>query len=204
MKMSENKEKIVFVLIIFLIAISIFYRKIKNDDTNIEKIERNQVESVEKESLEKEEVVEDILIHLSGQVKNPGIVQLKTGDRLIDAVEIVGGLLEDADLSGVNLAQKLVDEEKIHIPKLGEESENSKVVGSDRDINKSLDEKGKINISTCDKSQLLSLPGVGEKTAEKILEYRDMNGFKDIEDLKNVSGIGDKKFDAIKEFIIVK
>ncbi|WP_236914677.1 helix-hairpin-helix domain-containing protein [Clostridium sp. Cult2] len=148
------------------------------------------------------ETIEDnqyIMVHISGEVYNPGIIELKLGSRVIDAVNLAGGLKKDADSDRINLARKLSDEEKIHIPKIGEED----IPIETTNLNHT-DNKGKININNCTKEELMSLPGIGEVLAGKILEYREQHLFKTIEDIMNVSGIGDKKFDSIKELITTK
>lgn len=141
---------------------------------------------------------EEIVVHISGQVHNPGIVKLEPGARVIDAVNAAGGLKKDADLDKINLARKLQDEEKIYIPKIGE------------DISESISYfqnpaggSNKININTCTKEELMSLPGIGDVLADRIIQYREKTPFKKIEDLMNVSGIGEKKFESIKDMIIV-
>ncbi len=143
-----------------------------------------------------------ILVHIAGQVNSPGLLKLKEGDRVYDAIELAGGLKNEADLGRINLARKLADEEKIYIPKLGEELEETTndyvKVSDDGGIN------SKIDINTASKEELMTLPGIGDKTADKIINYRLENKFKKVEDIKNVSGIGDKKFEQIEALIIVK
>jgi competence protein ComEA len=140
------------------------------------------------------------MVHISGQVYYPGLVELKSGSRVKDAVDLAGGLKKEADIDRINLAKKLVDEEKIYVPKKGEEVDIEISSISD---NLTSDSNSKININTCSKEELMQLSGIGEVTATKIIEYRSTNQFKTIEDIMNVSGIGAKKFEAIKDFIIV-
>lgn len=138
-----------------------------------------------------------IYVHVCGRVKNPGLVELDVESRVIDAVNKAGGLYDDADIDNINLAKKVSDEERVYIPAIGEIIESSEGSISTENNN------SKININTADKSLLQTLPGVGEKTAEKIIKYRETNSFKEIDDLKSVSGIGDKKFDELKDYITV-
>lgn len=145
-----------------------------------------------------------IMVHICGQVNNPGIIELESGSRVIDAVNLAGGLKKTADSDRINLARKLLDEEKVYIPEIGEEElpiEDFGLNQSNKDNNSS---GGKININLSSKEELMTLSGIGEVTAQKILDYREENLFKTLDDIKNVSGIGDKKFEAIKEFITVK
>jgi len=153
--------------------------------------------------LEDESEPEDngiIMVHISGQVHNPGLVELPYGSRVIDAVNLAGGLKKDADLDKMNLAKKLTDEEKIYIPKIGEEE----IPIGDFIDGQNNDSNSKININICSKEELMSLPGIGEVLAGRILEYREQNPFKTIDDIKNVSGIGEKKFESIKELITTR
>lgn len=148
----------------------------------------------------------EITVYISGAVNNPGIVTLNSGERLATVVDKVGGTTEKADLNKVNLAIKIEDEMHYIIPEIGEEinytSENIKddIVSKDTTNN-----SAKININTATIEELDTLPGVGEATANKILNHRKENGnFKSIEEIKNVNGIGDKKFENIRELISVE
>lgn len=150
--------------------------------------------AIERASEEKEE----IMVHISGAVNKPGILRLDSNKRVVDALDLAGGARDDADLDKINLAAKLHDEEKIYIPKIGEVQSNiSSLVSSPSSSASS----SKININSADLNELTKIPGVGEKTAQKILDYRANNSFSSIEDIKNVPGIGDKKFESMKDYI---
>jgi len=150
--------------------------------------------AIERASDEKEE----IMVHISGAVNKPGILRLDSNKRVVDALDLAGGARDDADLDKINLAAKLHDEEKIYIPKIGEVQSNiSSLVSSPSSSASS----SKININSADLNELTKIPGVGEKTAQKILDYRANNSFSSIEDIKNVPGIGDKKFESMKDYI---
>lgn len=161
-------------------------------------------EEKEDEIIFEEDEKLEIMVHISGEVYKPGIIILESGKRLIDATELAGGLKKDADLDRINLAKKLSDEEKIYIPKVGEEVDLEISTESMESSSGGRDESGKININTCSKEDLMSLPGIGEVIAGRIIDYRESNQFKSIDDIKSVSGIGDKKFEGIQELIIVK
>ena len=134
-----------------------------------------------------------MMVHITGAVKQPGVVSLNQGARLIEAIELVGGVTETADLDSLNLARKLQDEEKIHIPAIGEVSQSS-LTG----------ENTKVNINTASLEELKSLPGVGDVIAQGIIDYRQKNGgFKQLEELKNVTRIGDKIYEGLSELITV-
>ncbi|WP_277250763.1 helix-hairpin-helix domain-containing protein [Peptoniphilus vaginalis] len=150
--------------------------------------------AIERASDEKEE----IMVHISGAVNKPGILRLDSNKRVVDALDLAGGARDDADLDKINLAAKLHDEEKIYIPKVGEVQSNISSLASSPSSSAS---SSKININSADLSELTKIPGVGEKTAQKILDYRANNSFSSIEDIKNVPGIGDKKFESMKDYI---
>lgn len=164
---------------------------------------------------EEPSVIEDIgviVIHVSGSVKTEGIVKLEEGSRIIDAIEASGGLLEDADLTNVNLAYVLEDGQKLYIPSINDETiENSISTGNGDNIisgsssSSSSSSGGKVNINTATQQELQTLPGIGAATALKIIEYRESNGkFSSVEDIKNVNGIGDAKYEGIKDYICIK
>jgi competence protein ComEA len=156
-----------------------------------------------------QEEPKNIMVYVTGAVKNPGVYTLEEGQRVKDAIEAAGGSIPEADLLRLNLAQKLRDEDKLYVPRVGEFPEGQEqgggdtgMVGATVGINASSDDK--ININTADLAELDTLPGIGPTTAQKIIDYRTQNGpFKAIEEIKNVSGIGDKKFEEIKDKIKV-
>jgi competence protein ComEA len=155
-----------------------------------------------------QEQTKKMVVYVTGAVKNPGVYTLEDGMRVKDAIDLAGGILPEADLLRLNLAKKLHDEDKLYVPKIGEVSseqpgQESLIVadGTGGIISYS---DGKININTASLSELDTLPGIGPTTAQKIIDYRTQNGpFKSIEDIKNVSGIGEKKFEQIKDKIKV-
>lgn len=140
---------------------------------------------------------DDVMVDIKGEVKDPGVYALKSTQRIVDAIQVAGGFLSEADQKQVNLAQKLTDEMVIYIPKVGEEG-----VSSLPPLNDGND--GKINLNQATVEQLETLPGIGPSKAEDILSYREEVGsFKAIEDLKEVSGIGEKTFEKLKDLISV-
>ena len=230
----NNKGKIITFAIIILISIGGLLCKgylsdevyVLNEEENTSKNTEDTINkndgaenssfsnSNEANKSEKDVGVKEITVYISGQVVKEGVVTLSSDKRLADAVEKLGGLTKNADTNNINLAMKLEDEKHYIIPKEGEVIQNnsdSTQVTSNKDNNSSnnatqSDSQGsKININTADLKQLDNIPGVGEATANKILSYRDENGeFKSIEEIKNVNGIGDKKFENMKELICVK
>lgn len=140
---------------------------------------------------------QELYVHISGAVKNPGLYKMTPGSRIADAIDEAGGSLPDANLDAINLARKLNDEDKIYLPTVDEE-----VPSEINSTTSSPSSSGSlININSADKSTLTNIPGVGDKTADKIIDYREKTQFKSIEDIKNVDGIGDKKFENMKDFI---
>ena len=199
-----KKEQIVIlivVLIVFLLTgYKLFLKNLFNkQDKTLGLVNQDiisQDEYIDTTDIEEETI---IMVHISGQVYNPGLVELKSGSRVKDAVDLAGGLKKEADIDRINLAKKLVDEEKIYVPKRGEEIDLEISLNSESLTSNS---NSKININTC--SKLMELPGIGEITASKIIDYRSANQFKSIEDIMNVSGIGTKKYEDLKDYIIVK
>lgn len=167
-------------------------------------IENNSKDIIINTSSEDEVVKEQetVTVFLSGEIKNKKVVTLPLGSRLEEAVKECGGLTEFADINRINLALKLEDEGHYIMPKIGEEIQINDAL-SQNQID-SPTKNGKVNLNTADISNLITLDGVGEKTAQKIIDYRQSNGkFNKIEDLKNISGIGDKKFNAIKDKVTI-
>lgn len=208
-----KKRKIFFFIMIIIICVGAMIIKDKMNSDLHEGVyvlsEENNNMDLKDNNIKKEEEVENIstkevTVYVSGAINNPGIVTLNQGDRLSDAVDKLGGMTEDADFNQVNLAIKVEDEKHYIIPKIGEKIE----IPSEEKQESSLENKEnatKININSATIEELDTLPGVGEATANKILNYRSENGnFNSIEEIKNVNGIGDKKYEEIKDLISVK
>lgn len=154
-----------------------------------------------------------IVIHITGAVQKTGILILQKGARIADAIDASGGPTESADLDEVNLAYVLQDGQKVYIPSKGNKAklEGKAYITSESGNNvivQEVNEKGgnkKVNINTATQSELENLPGVGEAIASRIIEYRQQNGkFSKVEDLQNVKGIGDAKFNNMKEYVMVQ
>lgn len=142
-----------------------------------------------------------IFVDIKGAVKNPGVYQMKVGDRVKDALEAAGGLTAEADSQKVNLAKRLEDQMVIVVPKVGEEAEEISAGVTSKEEAK----EGKVNINTATVEELKTLKGVGDKKAEAIIEYRKKNGsFKTKEDLMKVRGIGKKLFESFEERIVTQ
>ena len=209
----SKKQKIILIFLGIVAIIGIAYysyvsskeENLNVSDTNELQVE-NQSNEIDEEEAENKE--SKIKVHISGAVKNEGVYELEEDARIIDAIEKAGGTLEIADMKNVNLASKLEDGMKIYIPKQGEEvTSSNQEVGENIALGNTSKEsaKGKININKASKEELDTLPGIGESTAEKIINYRkEHKSFKSIEELKEVKGIGDAKFEEIKDLVDIK
>lgn len=206
---KDIKQKLIIAISVLLIVIGIVYNFLKQNSENEISYENIIVQDIEN-IVSDEEVVEEkeyIKIHITGQVRTSGIIELEYGSRISDAIEKAGGLTEFASLKNVNLAYKLEDGQKLYIPTTEEDVESVLMENGENIIKETnVSEKSKvININKANEVQLEEIPGVGPSMASKIVNYRNENGeFKSIEDLKNISGIGEKKFETMREYICVK
>ena len=145
----------------------------------------------------------EIVVYVAGAVNRPGIVQLAEGARAKDAVDACGGFLPTADTNGVNLAQKLKDGMQVTVPEKSPQGTAAQGAagGAQAGAAKSLPE-GMVNINTADEKELDKLPGIGPAMAKRIVEYRTENGaFQSPEEIKRVKGIGDAKYEKMKDKI---
>ena len=196
-------KKIEIIGIILLIFGIIYIIKIKIDESNNMDLmlETNTNEIIASSNNEEKTIIK---VHIDGQIKNRGVVELEEGSRLVDAIEKSGGLTEEADTSNINLADILQDGEKVYIYSKQEVKELKSIGKLNEEIDNTTKKDNKININTATQAELEEITGIGPSLAQKIIEYRESNGkFKDIEELKNVSGIGDKKFESMKSQITI-
>jgi len=190
-----KKEWIIAIIVSFAIGFTLGYHT-RYRGVNTENKEEISIETENK-----------IYVHVVGEVKNPGVYEMSLGDRVFHAIDKAGGATEDADLTSINLAEKLKDGEKIIV--YSKEMLNSNVDVSEKTASENQkmyfkSQSNLININTASKEELETLPGIGEVLSQRIIDYRRTNGyFKSIEEIKEVSGIGEKKFEAIKDLITV-
>ncbi|MCX7950703.1 MAG: helix-hairpin-helix domain-containing protein [Clostridiales bacterium] len=188
----NRKEKVgllVFAAIVLLIASLKYYN-------NIERGEDININNQQKEVITNNKFIE---VYICGEVNKPGVYKMVDGDRVNDLIKAAGGFTNKADLESVNLAIKLKDEDYIKIPSKIILENTSEVL-----TNTQTNKQGKININTAGIEELKTLPRIGDSIAKRIIDYRNKNGrFKRIEDIKNVSGIGEKMFENIKDLICV-
>jgi len=206
----SNQEKITIILLLIVVIIGggiVLYKNINTEDN----FTINNTSDISENSPAIQKEVPPLIIHITGAVKNPGVYQLKSTDRIVDAVKIAGGETEEANLDLINLAALIKDGQKIIVP--------SKIYNENgEETNKNIDNNvevmyssslgsvsGKININTVNATMLQTLPGIGPVLSERIIEYRNQNGlFGVIDDVKDVSGIAEKKFEGIKDLICVQ
>lgn len=173
------------------------FRLEDNIDNNPDELMYSEQSDVE--SPIKVEISTDVFIDVKGAVLKPNVYKLQKGNRVLDAISIAGGFAEDADQTKINLAARVQDEMVIYVPKVGEDA------NIDGNINTFNEEDGKVNINTANEDELLSLSGIGPAKAASIIAYRQENGrFQKVEDLVNVSGIGEKSLEKILDQITVR
>ena len=205
--MKKFKKTFILILITIIVIGIAIYQKISSSE--YEEIESDDLTALNYNNIE--ELPEEksyIILHITGEILNPGIVKIEEGARVSDVIEAAGGLTPDADLNRINLAYIVADGQKIYIPSIYDEEQEVYITN---DIGKNIIDESfsiktsdKVNINTATLTELEMLTGIGPSTALKIIEYRKTNGsFKSIEEIKNVPGIGESKFNAIKDEICV-
>ncbi|OIS67462.1 competence protein ComE [Bacillus subtilis] len=183
-------------------AIMIFLASGRNKEPVKQAVPTETVNTEVKQEAGKDESSEAIVIDIKGAVQHPGVYEMRTGDRVSQAIEKAGGTNEQADEVQVNLAEILQDGTVVYIPEKGEETAVQQGAGG---AVQSGGGKGMVNINTATLEQLQGISGVGPSKAEAIIAYREENGrFQTIEDITKVSGIGEKSFEKIKSSISVK
>lgn len=193
----KNKSHIALFLVIILLFISfIIFNQRKQDNQTIKDMDLDfEIADESNSDKMKNEVPDVVIVDVKGEIKQPGIYEVKSDMRVNDVINLAGGLNKNADENQLNLAAKVADEMIIQVPSVNNEENdlNNSQTASNPD-------KIKLNQATVD--ELITLTGIGPSKAEAILTYRDEVGmFKDVDDLLNVSGIGEKTLDAIRDEI---
>lgn len=207
---TRTQKSIIAVIVLMLVIISgtIYIRQEKATEIGLGEVaEIKETAAPAPTEVQAEIKPAEISVYICGCVNSPGVVKVKEGTRLDEAVELVGGAKEEADLNAVNLAYRLIDEDMIYIPKKGEKLQGtSKTIHGVNTVKNITENKpGKVNINTAGEKELDTLDGVGPATAKAIMQYRDQKGpFKSIEDIKKVKGIGETKFNNMKDSITVE
>lgn len=197
-----KKEKIIgsiAILVIFIIFITVNYfsnrsPKYKEEDIFIEKQEVKDTDKYEEKKKGR------LTVEIKGEVKKPDVYIMTEGSIIKDLIIEAGGITEKAELSKINQARKLKDGDCISIY-----SKDDSALSTFSNGSQSISNDGMINVNTATKDELMKVPGIGEVTATKIIEFREKNGnFKSLEDLKKVGRIGDKTLEKFKEKLEVR
>lgn len=202
----------IFIVIILIICTTVGYYISKPASYSADFVEVYDKNSTENKSVAtagdnstedaaaSKEAVENIVVHIEGAVNNPNTYDLKNGSRIRDLILAAGGYKENADKTTINPAEKLKDGEFIYVYSINEPKKNIKTT-STKGINEEAEKESKLDLNSATKEQLDAIDGIGEKTAAKIIEYRDKHGnYKSIEELKNIGArIGDKTIEKLKE-----
>ena len=203
MKNFDKKLLIIFISILIIICVSIYFFT-KDEDTNI--LLSNELYTVANTDNTNEDL-ETIMVHIDGEVVTPGIISLKAGSRIADAIQACGGTTDISDISKINLAYELKDGQKVYIPSIYDVEDVEYIqndAGNNVIIPDASSSSALVNINSATQAELETLPGIGPSTAAKIIDYRNKNGdFKNIEDIMDVSGIGESKFNNIKDYICI-
>lgn len=219
--LEKYKKIIIIVLIVLFILIGLIVNLFSKSKEEIE--DTLDIEKIEEKVEEKNQEEKKVKVDIKGFIKNPGVYELSSENRVLDVIEKAGGLLENANTEYLNLSKKVLDEMVIiiysndEINQLKETDERNiklendayidktSVVNNTSSNNNSTFEKATpsiVSINTGTKDELMTLNGIGEAKAKLIIEYRESNGgFKSIEEIKNIKGIGDSVYSKIKEYI---
>ncbi|HEM3614824.1 TPA: helix-hairpin-helix domain-containing protein [Streptococcus suis] len=194
---------------LLLTTFLIFSQPAKSDQTGLPDFPQteqtsNSSELVEETSTEVSKEPSQLVVDVKGAVAKPGLYTLEADARVNDAVDAAGGLTSQADPKSINLAQKLSDEAVVYV---ASKDENISVVASTT-ASSAMSQEGnesKINLNTATEADLQTISGIGAKRATDIIAYREANGgFKSVDDLNNVSGIGDKTMESIRPYVTVE
>ncbi|MEE0881104.1 MAG: helix-hairpin-helix domain-containing protein [Turicibacter sp.] len=194
------KKQVIFIgVVIAIIIVACYIQPFNSVNEGIELTEYIEEEEDVVEEVETHEVNEEIstyLIDVKGQVQFPGVYEVTSDLRVHDVIILAGGFLDTANTNTINLAQKIQDEMVIYVPHLEEETETSFESWS------TAQNKQKVSINQATESELLTLPGIGPSKASAIIKYRDEFGkFNSIDELTNVSGIGSKTLENLRDYI---
>ena len=212
-KLGPKEQKVIFVLggLLLIGLLLLFFRNgggtfnFKSEDYAFTVITEGDGLPPVAAAKDAETVVEEIKlieVHVTGAVASPGVYSLEEGSRAYQAVTKAGGSLEEADLEHINLAQPLYDGQQIFVPR--KQEANQATGGGDASAGNATSSGGRININAATQSQLETLPGIGSVKAGQIVKYRQENGyFTSVDDLLNISGIGAKTLDNIKDLISI-
>lgn len=196
MDLNKREKYGLFVFAIIIISFLAFFYYRNSRTNTIEVISKKTTQENNKKSGSIDG--NTISAYICGEITKPGVYDLKEGDRLFKLIELAGGFTVKSDTEAVNLSEKLIDEAFIKIPSIELDEAGNKIQTN----NSSNGTSNKININRANLEELKSLPRIGDAIAQRIIDYRETNGsFKTIEELSNVSGIGDKIYEGLKDKI---
>ncbi|WP_318245203.1 helix-hairpin-helix domain-containing protein [Solibacillus faecavium] len=211
--MEKYKKQItIFGSVLAVIVVYFFFIQDSSNSATIETIDQMAMATIGSTpnipETELEDTPQTIIVDVKGAVKYPGVYTLSEEQRIVDAIEAAGGYTDDANPILINHAQKLQDEMVVYIPNSSEDAlEEMELLLQMTETNStsSGNSSGKININKATESELTQLPGVGPSKASAIIQHRSEHGnFQKVDDLKQVTGIGDKTFEQLKDLIDVK
>lgn len=211
-KIKQYKLALVIALIGVVIAGFMMLQREQKQENNIQQLmeqtsyssssttEKSEQRSENDQGDKSEEMV---TVDVKGAVKKPGVYQLKSSSRVHDALLKAGGMTDEADLKSINQAQKLVDEAVVYVAKVGENVVDV-TTNTNASTATSQAKAGLVNLNTATEADFQTISGIGQKRAQDIIAYREANGkFKSVDDLKNVTGIGAKTLEKLKEYVTV-
>ena len=211
-KIKQYKLALVIALIGVVIAGFMMLQREQKQENNIQQLmEQTSYSSSSKTEKSKQRSENDqgdknegmVTVDVKGAVKKPGVYQLKSSSRVQDALVKAGGMTDEADLKSINQAQKLVDEAVVYVAKVGENVVDVTTNTSTSSAT-SQAKSGLVNLNTATEADFQTISGIGQKRAQDIIAYREANGkFKSVDDLKNVTGIGAKTLEKLKEYVTV-
>lgn len=212
--MKNRKLLKVLLIALAVVACGVIFTFIKSSESQAqgelvsgyeeESSDEDETDESSEETSENVSSSEMVCVHVCGAVNNSGVYYLEAGSRVHEAVEMAGGLSEDAAEEYINLAAVLTDGEQIYIPTCEEAQEQDFEIASSSQSDSSSSDDGLVNINTATSEELETLPGIGQTKAAAIISYRENNGdFSSIEDITNVSGIGESTYENIKDYITV-
>lgn len=211
-KIKQYKLALVIALIGVVIAGFMMLQREQKQENNIQQLmEQTSYSSSSTTEKSKQRSESDqgdknegmVTVDVKGAVKKPGVYQLKSSSRVHDALLKAGGMTDEADLKSINQAQKLVDEAVVYVAKVGENVVDV-TTNTSASTSTSQAKAGLVNLNTATEADFQTISGIGQKRAQDIIAYREANGkFKSVDDLKNVTGIGAKTLEKLKEYVTV-
>ena len=211
-KIKQYKLALVIALIGVVIAGFMMLQREQKQENNIQQLmEQTSYSSSSTTEKSKQRSENDqgdknegmVTVDVKGAVKKPGVYQLKSSSRVHDALVKAGGMTDEADLKSINQAQKLVDEAVVYVAKIGENVMDV-TTNTSASTATSQAKAGLVNLNTATEADFQTISGIGQKRAQDIIAYREANGkFKSVDDLKNVTGIGAKTLEKLKEYVTV-